>query len=345
MAPLSPVMLSDRALNLMRELGVSPSPRHYHLFFAFASGSPAPLAVEMEMLIANHAAFTSELMDRLYHTYLADEKIEMVDHASASMKKILTEMVATMASFTGATQETSARMANELGAMSEGELTPEKLKRMAGAVIEGAKSIKQSSDAMEKKLEVAQKEVVALKENLTRATEESERDFLTSCYNRKAFDARLAEAVEEANFHQTPLTLLMIDVDHFKRFNDSFGHQVGDEVLKIVAKVLTDSVKGMDTVARFGGEEFAVILPRTPIAGGMIVAEGIRRMMAHKELKRRSSGENYGALTVSVGVSSYQAGADTPTTLIQRADAALYHSKKTGRNRVTREGADGLQPA
>ena len=108
-------------------------------------------------------------------------------------------------------------------------------------------------------------------------------------------------------------------------------------MLKIVAKTLTDSVKGMDTVSRFGGEEFAVILPRTPIGGGMIVAETIRKTIASKELKRKSTGEHYGQVTISLGVASYRHHHDTPQTLIKRADDALYRSKKAGRNRVTQE--------
>ena len=344
MVPLSPTTISDRALTLMREHKVTPSPRSYHVFFAFASGVPAPLSIEMEMLITNRSVLTEAVIERLYRTHLADAESNAVDATTDNMKKILADMVATMASFTGSTQEVSKKMTAELEDITSGELTPEKLKRMASTVIDGAKAIRQSSDTMERKLEVAQKEVVALKENLTRATEESERDFLTGCYNRKAFDTKLNESIDEARLNSSALTLLMLDVDHFKQFNDNYGHQIGDEVLKIVAKALTDSVKGMDIVARFGGEEFAVILPRTPVAGGMIVAEGIRRMIAGKELKRRSTGESYGTITVSIGVSALQSERDNAAALIGRADAALYHSKKAGRNRVTRE-SEAAEPA
>ena len=129
----------------------------------------------------------------------------------------------------------------------------------------------------------------------------------------------------------------MMDIDHFKAFNDNFGHLLGDEVLKIVAKSLTDCVKGADVVARYGGEEFSVILPNTPLNGAQRVAETIRATIAKRELKRRDSGESYGQITVSVGVSLLRPGSDTNESLIKRADDALYKSKRHGRNRVTLE--------
>jgi diguanylate cyclase len=109
--------------------------------------------------------------------------------------------------------------------------------------------------------------------------------------------------------------------------------------LKIVSRVLTDSVKGIDTVARYGGEEFAVILPRTPIGGGMIVAENIRKLIAGREFKNRVSGQYYGVITLSAGVAAFRTHGvdDSPTALVKRADAAMYRSKHAGRNRVTQE--------
>ncbi len=130
-----------------------------------------------------------------------------------------------------------------------------------------------------------------------------------------------------------PLCLLMADIDFFKRFNDTHGHPIGDQVLKLVARTLTETLKGRDTPARFGGEEFAVILPQTVLESAVIVAEQIRVRVASRVIKRRDTQQQLGSITLSIGVTQYRPG-DTIADLVQRADEALYAAKGAGRNRV-----------
>jgi diguanylate cyclase (GGDEF)-like protein/PAS domain S-box-containing protein len=152
-------------------------------------------------------------------------------------------------------------------------------------------------------------------------------DGLTGVKNRAGFDARLADAYDLAVRHGHPLSVVFLDVDHFKLFNDAFGHPAGDEVLKTVAATIAGAARTTDTVARYGGEEFVVVLPETDYEGAMILAERCRLAVAGAAWEHRP-------VTVSVGVSTLTAETQDASVLVREADEALYRSKQSGRNRV-----------
>jgi diguanylate cyclase len=205
------------------------------------------------------------------------------------------------------------------------------------AVIEGlvqtAKEMQANNQRLEQHLNASKKEINDLQENLEAVRSESLIDPLTQLANRKFFDTSLESSIADARARNEALSLMMTDIDHFKRFNDSFGHLTGDQVLKLVALSVKQNVKGQDTAARYGGEEFAVILPNTVLRSAITVAEHIRRAVMTKELMKRSTGEHLGRVTISIGVATLQKG-DSPQSLIERADACLYAAKHNGRNRV-----------
>src|SRR5436853_3690901 len=158
-------------------------------------------------------------------------------------------------------------------------------------------------------------------------------DPLTALGNRKYFDRALGEALRAARERGEPMSVMLFDIDHFKSFNDNYGHLTGDQVLRLVAMSLKQTIKGQDLTARYGGEEFAVVLPATALRQALTVADHIRRAVMSKELKKKSTGEILGRVTISIGVSMLQPG-DSQDTLIERADACLYAAKRNGRNRV-----------
>jgi diguanylate cyclase len=173
-------------------------------------------------------------------------------------------------------------------------------------------------------------------------------DFLTGISNRKGFDETLARIIRETS---DLFCMLIIDIDHFKKFNDVYGHIVGDNVLRFVGKNIQKLIRGNDYVARFGGEEFTVILPKTLLLGAMTVAESIRASFANLKLERKTNSsfklarsKQLGKITVSIGAAQYRPGESTET-LINRADQALYFAKDAGRNRVVTDTTKWVKPA
>jgi len=152
-------------------------------------------------------------------------------------------------------------------------------------------------------------------------------DPLTGAHNRRSFDSRFEEEFLRAKRYRVACSLILIDVDHFKQYNDTFGHTAGDEALKSVAALLKEDVRIHDLVARYGGEEFAVVLPNTDIKGAMVMGERFRRSIQRASWKHRQ-------ITISVGVASLHEGTQKPTDLIKESDAALYKAKQSGRNSV-----------
>jgi diguanylate cyclase len=203
-------------------------------------------------------------------------------------------------------------------------------------LIAGAKEMETSNRKLKARLSASREEIEQLQQNLEIVRTESLTDPLTTLANRKFFDAELNRAVAEAKAVYEPLALLMCDVDHFKAFNDRFGHLTGDQVLRLVAISVKQIVKGQDIAARYGGEEFAIALPKTALRAAIGVADQIRRAVMNKELMKRSSGERLRRVTISIGVALLRP-TDTPQSLLDRADKCLYAAKRNGRNQVVAE--------
>jgi diguanylate cyclase len=216
------------------------------------------------------------------------------------------------------------------------------LRAIIESLVQSTKEVERSNHALELRLKASKQEINELQENLEAVRHESLTDPLTSLANRKYFDQSLAKYLADAAKGDA-LSLMMIDIDRFKSFNDSFGHLTGDQVLRLVAQCVKQNVKGQDIAARYGGEEFAVVLPHTVLRQGLTVADHIRRAVMGKDLVKRSTGESLGRVTISVGIATYRKG-DTAQTFIERADMCLYAAKRTGRNRVICEADPEVAP-
>jgi diguanylate cyclase len=180
----------------------------------------------------------------------------------------------------------------------------EGLRSIVESLVETTNEMQVTNTSLEQKLTASKQEINQLQTNLETVRVESLTDPMTKLANRKFFDDTLDNAVADAHTRGEPLSLLMVDIDHFKTFNDTYGHLTGDQVLRPVATSLKQNVKGQDIAARYGGEEFAVILPNTSLQSAITVADHIRRAVMSKEMMKRSTGEHLGRVTVSVGAAT-----------------------------------------
>ena len=179
-------------------------------------------------------------------------------------------------------------------------------------------------------------ELNSLNSQLDSARNEATIDPLTGIANRREFEATLKRILDEVTGFNNQVAVLLSDVDDFKRVNDQLGHNVGDQVLRLVAQNFTKNLKGSDTVARWGGDEFAAILPQTSLENAVAVADSMRDSLAKKTLKQKGSDDDLGHITLSIGVAAYRQG-DTAHKMVLRADKAMYTAKKGGKNRTSGE--------
>lgn len=217
--------------------------------------------------------------------------------------------------------------------MNKGPVTETHLRKMLAALVETAANAKRRNHELEQKLTAAVDNVCKLRASIEEIEQDAHTDFLTKLANRRRFDKFMRETLANAEVESAPVSLIVCDIDHFKKFNDSFGHQVGDQVLKFVADILKKNTKGQDLAARFGGEEFAIVLPNTGAWNAKRVAEHIRTTIAKKKLVNKAGNQDLGTITMSFGVAEREPGM-TVQALVEIADSALYEAKRGGRNRV-----------
>ncbi len=329
------------ALSIMTERGVEPTPVNYAVWYHYVAHDIKELNEEIDKFIKTKTLTISDDVNiYLFNKYVVppDNKTEEKVHdASQNAQTVLGEIMGIIDRFSGDTETYNSQIDAHVSDLSK-KITDPALKEMAKEIISRAIAIRDSGSALTAKLEESKREVVVLKENLEKVTHEANKDFLTGVANRKALEQKLEEMTRwSRENNNADLCLLMIDIDHFKNFNDKFGHLIGDEVLKKVGRILLDTVKGKDFVARYGGEEFAILLPSTPLVGALIVAENIRKNMNETQLVRKDTGVPVDDVTVSIGVARYRPDQDSVAVFISRADDALYRSKMGGRNRVMQE--------
>lgn len=327
---------AEIALGQIRALRQPASPRHFEIWYTYATGYNPSLNQMINETLSRNGTLRESDIEHIYETYISPSRFtERIDRVGSQVMDEIEQVMAMIGAAAGTASnytENLATVSKTLGA----EPDDPTVRAIVESLVTATAEMQQNNQALEARLSASKQEIDQLQEHLETVRTESLTDPLTTLANRKSFDNALVRSMDDAHARNESLSLLLMDVDHFKKFNDTFGHLTGDQVLRLVAMSIKQNVKGQDIAARYGGEEFAVVLPHTALRSAITVGDHIRRAVMAKELMKRSTGEHLGRITISVGVAVLRPD-DTPQTLIERADACLYAAKRSGRNQVIAE--------
>ena len=331
------------ALRQIKALRQPAEPRDYELWYTYATGYNPSLNKAVNDALARKGNLSPAEVHAIHDTYFGSARSsERIESVGAQVADEIDQVMAMIDSAVGTTTSYSETLADATSQLGR-SVDRESLRAIVEGLVQTTQEFERHSQALEQRLKASRREILELQQDLEMVRHESLTDPLTTLANRKYFDHAIDRIHAAANAGGKPMSLMMIDIDHFKSFNDTYGHLTGDQVLRLVALCVKQNVKGQDVAARYGGEEFAVILPDTCLRDARAVAEHIRRTVMGKERLRRSTGENLGRVTISMGLNTNRPG-ETVQQMIERADACLYAAKRAGRNQAVRESdpAGGL---
>jgi len=323
------------ALGRIVELGLPADPQSFELWYIYATRQNEKLNDDVDDTLRRLGKLTEADLNRLYSLYVSSSRT--ANHLNAAAEKLTEELSQVTGMIRGAVAS-AERYDQKLheGAASVGTASDQaELKSAVDALIGATKNMERENSTLREQLEASKSRSENLKREIELIRVESLTDPLTLVGNRQYFGDMLSKTIMKARESAAPVTLLFVDVDHFKQFNDDYGHQVGDDVLRLVASRLKSSVRDGE-IARYGGEEFGIVLYNKTLGIGRLIAERIRLAIESAEMKSRSTSEPVRRITVSIGVAQWRSATNVDD-LVRRADEALYAAKRKGRNCVVTE--------
>lgn len=324
----------DAVISLLARAEVAPVPAVYGLAYDYVAGEQTIGALRMGGIVDTGGPADEASKTRLYEEFVRPYELgEAFDRVIATMVERLGALDAMLSERQEASRSQSKSLA-AVGAQLEDQLPSPKLMRewiirLALANDEA----RRASLRLTNELHVASEKLNGARQEMAQLSKDALIDPVTGAANRTGLDAALAAAVVEARSAATGLAVAVVDIDHFKRFNDMYGHPVGDEVLRIVTRALRASTRTSDVVGRMGGDEFVVIMRDARQGAAYAAADAMRRAVIESDLTRVLGPEILGNITASIGIAHFQAD-DTIATILARADGCLFDAKRDGRNRV-----------
>jgi diguanylate cyclase len=336
--------LARKALDVMVQHKVWPTPQNYELWLFYVANPKSPLAVEIDRMVGAGEPFTDSVCDALAARFVPQSNM------SGALKDAGDQLSRELDQVSRAIQ--AAHLSNEAygetlaGAGAELQTAnPASLRKLVAGLADATRKAENQNRSLQRQLNESTSEMAKLRDHLAEVRRDAVTDALTGLGNRKAFDTSLEQAVAFSGRTGRPTALAVLDIDHFKRFNDTWGHQTGDQVLRYVGSVLSHACEVAPRfAARYGGEEFAMIFPGESAIQVQAMLQEVLDEVASRILRRRSTNEELGSITVSIGLAELKA-TESLADFIERADAALYASKRGGRNRLTNAGKTLVEAA
>jgi diguanylate cyclase len=319
----------------MSKYKIAVDPLNFAIFYEYIIGRNIHLNNELEELFEKQIVFTSELSIKLFKKHICQTSVDSLEKINHSLLQLINKTSEAIDTTGEKASAATIHFQNQSKKLESNQGLSE-IKTVLAEIIAETQDLAETSKTLQVQLDESKKDMQLLRKELAQARETAKTDALTGLFNRGTFDQKLNEYIETHKQNNIELCLLILDLDHFKQINDTFGHQAGDSVLRYTANLIKQHIAGHHCAARYGGEEMAIIMPNTSFNKAMEIAEKIRSSLAQHPLKRKNSEETIGKVTLSIGVSGFKIN-DSIESLIERADKAMYRAKGNGRNQIMAE--------
>lgn len=335
---------ANEAWKILNRHNIAPTARNYELFLHLQQGAAPTLARQLRELLERGTPSDAEL-EEMHRRHLSPEfDLDAMADGSQALEREAQALVERMTGGRDGLTEYGQVLDlwnKRLGHTS----TVQALVQAVAALASETAKASQRNRELERELTASTRRIAKLRTSLSDVRQRAAVDDLTGVANRRAFETRLRRLIARAKESGGPaFCVVLLDVDHFKRFNDTYGHQTGDAVLRLIARLLADHVQPADMVARYGGEEFALLLSGADSGTAARLAQRIRNALRGRRLIKRETAEEIGHVTVSAGVAQHTAD-EGMGALVARADRALYEAKRNGRDQVAVDEGAGASPA
>jgi diguanylate cyclase len=327
-------LVAQQVMHRVGQDSLKPNPAVFSVLYAHYTGTNPDISNTINDLVKSGKSLTTTICEQLFEKYMSPSRErEFFDESARKVQAVASEIVELIRGTGIAHKEYSQQLQRQSTGFTDAS-DIEQVKKIVAELVTDTRRMIDENHKLEEKLHDSAHELQQMRNDVHHLKQETMRDTLTGIPNRRAFDNELTIRATESIDKGRPLCLIMIDIDHFKSFNDTYGHPVGDQVLRLVARTLEEGLRSTEMLARYGGEEFSVIVPNIKLRDCEKVAQRLRERIAVKDIVNQSKNEKLGRLTISLGIAQLQPG-EPISEFIDRADRALYKSKEAGRNRVT----------